>query len=50
MCSDSIQYRAIGVIGVPSPMEWINRPTFQQADDLTIAGARAIDAAPRTNR
>jgi acyl-homoserine lactone acylase PvdQ len=34
MCSDSIQYRATGVIGVPG-MEWINRPTFQQADVLT---------------
>jgi acyl-homoserine lactone acylase PvdQ len=34
MCADSIQYRSTGVIGVPG-MEWINRPTFQQADDLT---------------
>ncbi|MFL5822195.1 MAG: penicillin acylase family protein, partial [Solirubrobacteraceae bacterium] len=34
MCSDSIRYRTIGVIGEPG-MEWINRPTFQQADDLT---------------
>jgi hypothetical protein len=34
MCSDSIQFRAIGVIAQP-PQEWINRPTFQQADDLT---------------
>jgi acyl-homoserine lactone acylase PvdQ len=34
MCADSIEYRATGVIGVPG-MEWINRPTFQQADVLT---------------
>ena len=34
MCSDSIQFRAIGAITQP-PLEWVNRPTFQQADDLT---------------
>jgi acyl-homoserine lactone acylase PvdQ len=34
MCADSIQYRSTGVIGAPG-MEWINRPTFQQADVLT---------------
>ena len=39
MCADSIQYRATGVIGAPG-MEWINRSTFQQADDLT--GCRSI--------
>ena len=33
MCSDSIQFRAIGVISQPL-MEWINRPTFQQADEI----------------
>jgi hypothetical protein len=33
MCSDSIQFRAIGAIAQPL-IEWINRPTFQQADDL----------------
>jgi hypothetical protein len=38
MCSDSIQSRAIGAITQP-PIEWINRPTFQQADDLTGAPA-----------
>jgi len=38
MCSDSIQYRAIGAIKQPL-MEWINRPTFQQADE--IQGHRA---------
>ena len=32
MCSDSIQFRAIGAITQPL-IEWINRPTFQQADD-----------------
>ena len=36
MCSDSIQYRPLGVIAQPG-MEWVNRPTFQQADDLTGA-------------
>jgi acyl-homoserine lactone acylase PvdQ len=34
MCSDSVQFRALGVIQQPG-FEWINRPTFQQADDLT---------------
>ena len=33
MCSDSIQFRAIGAITQPL-IEWINRPTFQQADEL----------------
>jgi hypothetical protein len=33
MCSDSIQFRAIGAIA-QSLVPWINRPTFQQADDL----------------
>ncbi len=37
MCSDSIQFRAIGVITQPL-IEWVNRPTFQQADE--IAGHR----------
>jgi hypothetical protein len=36
MCADSIQYRSTGVIGAPG-MEWINRPTFQQADLLNGA-------------
>ena len=31
MCSDSIQFRAIGAITQPL-IEWVNRPTFQQAD------------------
>jgi acyl-homoserine lactone acylase PvdQ len=34
MCSDSIQFRAIGAITQPL-IEWVNRPTFQQADNLT---------------
>ena len=33
MCSDSIQFRPIGVISQPL-MEWVNRPTFQQADEI----------------
>jgi acyl-homoserine lactone acylase PvdQ len=33
MCSDSIQFRAIGAIAQPL-IPWVNRPTFQQADDL----------------
>jgi acyl-homoserine lactone acylase PvdQ len=33
MCSDSIQFRAIG--GITQPLiEWVNRPTFQQADSV----------------
>jgi len=38
MCSDSIQFRAVGALTQPL-MEWVNRPTFQQADDLTGAPA-----------
>jgi hypothetical protein len=34
MCSDSIQFRAIGAI-TQRLIEWVNRPTFQQADNLT---------------
>jgi hypothetical protein len=30
MCSDSIQFRAIGAVTQPL-IEWVNRPTFQQA-------------------
>jgi acyl-homoserine lactone acylase PvdQ len=33
MCSDSIQFRAIGAITQPL-IEWINRPTFQQAVEI----------------
>jgi acyl-homoserine lactone acylase PvdQ len=33
MCSDSIQFRPIGVITDPL-IEWVNRPTFQQADEI----------------
>jgi hypothetical protein len=33
MCHDSIQFRAIGAIAQPL-MEWVNRPTFQQADEI----------------
>jgi len=46
MCADSIQYRSTGVIGVPG-MEWINRSTFQQADDLD--GCRSV-AGPNGQR
>jgi acyl-homoserine lactone acylase PvdQ len=37
MCSDSIQFRAIGAITQPL-IEWINRPTFQQADSIAGHG------------
>jgi hypothetical protein len=38
MCSDSIQFRAIG--GITQPLiEWVNRPTFQQADEIQGHGA-----------
>jgi len=33
MCHDSIQFRAIGAITQPL-IEWVNRPTFQQADEI----------------
>ncbi|HEY4828741.1 MAG TPA: penicillin acylase family protein [Solirubrobacteraceae bacterium] len=39
MCSDSIQFKPIGVITQPL-MEWINRPTFQQADEILGHGPR----------
>jgi acyl-homoserine lactone acylase PvdQ len=32
-CHDSIQFRAIGAITQPL-IEWVNRPTFQQADEI----------------
>ena len=39
MCSDSIQFKAIGAITQPL-IEWINRPTFQQADEIRSHGRR----------
>jgi acyl-homoserine lactone acylase PvdQ len=39
MCSDSIQFRAIGAITEPL-IEWVNRPTFQQADSIEGHGPR----------
>jgi hypothetical protein len=39
MCSDSIQFLAIGVITQPL-IEWVNRPTFQQADEIQGHGPR----------
>ncbi len=39
MCSDSIQFRAIGAITQPL-IEWVNRPTFQQADMIVSHGPR----------
>jgi hypothetical protein len=39
MCSDSIQFRAIGAVTQPLS-EWINRPTFQQAVEIAGHGPR----------
>jgi hypothetical protein len=39
MCSDSIQFRAIGAVTQPL-IEWINRPTFQQAVQIAGHGPR----------
>ena len=39
MCADSIQFRALGAITQP-PIEWVNRPTFQQADEILGHGPR----------
>ncbi|MHB8659281.1 MAG: penicillin acylase family protein [Solirubrobacteraceae bacterium] len=39
MCSDSIQFRAIGAVSQPL-IEWVNRPTFQQADEILGHGPR----------
>jgi acyl-homoserine lactone acylase PvdQ len=34
MCTDAIRFRAIGELTEPD-IEWVNRPTFQQADTIT---------------
>jgi hypothetical protein len=34
MCSDSIEFQPVGAITQPL-IEWVNRPTFQQADMVT---------------
>ena len=39
MCSDSIRFRAIGAISQPL-VEWVNRPTFQQAVEIQGHGPR----------
>jgi hypothetical protein len=39
MCSDSIQFRALGAITQPL-IEWVNRPTFQQAVQILGHGPR----------
>ncbi|MGI8414041.1 MAG: hypothetical protein ACR2LV_10290 [Solirubrobacteraceae bacterium] len=39
MCSDSIQFRSIGAISQPL-IEWVNRPTFQQAVEIQGHGPR----------
>ena len=39
MCSDSIQFRAIGVISQPL-IEWVNRLTFRQAEEIQGHGPR----------
>ncbi|MHB8693203.1 MAG: penicillin acylase family protein [Solirubrobacteraceae bacterium] len=39
MCSDSIQFRPIGAVTQPL-IEWVNRPTFQQADQILNHGPR----------
>ena len=47
-CHDSIQFRAIGAITQPL-IEWVNRPTFQQADEIQgHAGGERAAAAQRT--
>ena len=39
MCHDSIEFRPIGAIKQPL-IEWVNRPTFQQADEIQGHGPR----------
>ncbi|MGI8863326.1 MAG: penicillin acylase family protein [Solirubrobacteraceae bacterium] len=39
MCSDSIQFRAIGAVTQPL-IEWVNRPTFQQVVEIQGHGLR----------
>jgi hypothetical protein len=47
MCSDSIQFRAIGAIKQPL-IEWVNRPTFSRPtrSRATAPGNPANGAAP----
>ncbi len=49
MCSDSIQFRAIGAITQPL-IEWVNRPTFQQADSILGHGAGSASGATLCRR
>ena len=44
MCSDSIQFQPIGAITQPL-IEWVNRPTFQQADEIQGHGPRIAPGA-----
>jgi acyl-homoserine lactone acylase PvdQ len=39
MCSDSIQFKPVGAVKQPL-IEWINRPTFQQAVEIQGHGGR----------
>jgi hypothetical protein len=39
MCSDAIEFKPIGAVSQPL-IEWINRPTFQQAVEIRSHGAR----------
>jgi acyl-homoserine lactone acylase PvdQ len=40
MCHDAIRFRAVGAVGV-DPIEWINRPTWQQAVEVQGHRGRA---------
>jgi hypothetical protein len=42
-CSDAIVFRALGAISQPM-MQWVNRPTFQQADE--VQGHRPFPPEP----
>ena len=39
MCSDSIEFKPTGAISQPL-IEWVNRPTFQQAVEIQGHGPR----------
>jgi hypothetical protein len=43
VCWDAITFRPVGAIGQP-PMQWVNRPTYQQADE--IRGHRPFPREP----
>jgi hypothetical protein len=44
MCHDAIRFRTVGAVGV-DPIEWINRPTWQQVVEIQGHRGRGADLA-----